>query len=48
MRAVASVIKAKKGAACLEAEGVTTLGELQHHRSEASSLGEQCASSLTQ
>jgi hypothetical protein len=30
----------------LESEGVKTLGELQQHRSEASSLGRACASSL--
>jgi hypothetical protein len=31
----------------LQGEGVKTLGELQQHRSEASSLGKSCASSLT-
>lgn len=31
----------------LEGEGVKTLGELQQHRSEASSLGRSCASALT-
>ena len=30
----------------LEAEGVKTLGQLQQHRSEASSLGRACASTL--
>jgi hypothetical protein len=31
----------------LQGEGVKTLGELQQHRTEASSLGKACASTLT-
>jgi hypothetical protein len=31
----------------LQGEGVKTLGELQQHRSEASTLGRSCASTLT-